>query len=61
MYEKSPEQRAQMGYEGKEHIEKNYNFQRTLEKWDNLLSSIYEDHGSWESRKKYKKWEIISF
>jgi len=59
MYKKSPEERAQMGQEGREHIEKNYNFQRTLERWDNLLSSIHEERGSWQSRKKYKKWEII--
>jgi len=61
MYEMSPERRAEMGRKGRENIIKNYNFEKTLEKWDQLFSKIYRERGSWENRKKYKRWEIISF
>jgi glycosyltransferase involved in cell wall biosynthesis len=61
MYEMSPEMRAQLGRKGRENIIKNYNFEQTLEKWDELLSRVYLERGSWENRKKYKKWEVISF
>ena len=61
MYEMSPEKRAQLGRKGRENIIKNYNFEQTLEKWDELLSRVYLERGSWENRKKYKKWEVISF
>jgi len=61
MYEMSPEQRASMGRKGREHLLKNHNFQKTLEKWDNLMSRIYRERGSWDSRKQYKRWEVLSF
>ena len=60
MYEMSPESRAEMGRKGRENIIKNYNFEKTLEKWDQLFSKVYRDRGSWESRKKYKRWEVVS-
>jgi len=60
MYEMSPEDRAEMGTKGKEHIETNYGYVKTLEKWDTLFSSIYEERGSWNTRKKYNRWEVIS-
>jgi glycosyltransferase involved in cell wall biosynthesis len=61
MYEMTPEERAEMGRKGRENIVKNYNFRETLEKWDELLSSTYRERGSWENRKKYKRWEVSSF
>ena len=61
MYEMSPEQRALMGSKGRENIIKNYNFDKTLEKWDELFSKIYLEHGSWGTRKKYKRWDVIAF
>ena len=61
MYEMSPEDRADMGRRGREHILKNYNFEETLDRWDKLMSKIYLERGSWEDRKKYKRWEVVSF
>ena len=60
MYEMNPEQRAEMGRKGRENIIKNYNFEQTLHKWDELFSKIYRERGSWENRKQYKRWESIS-
>ena len=61
IYEMSPEQRAEMGRKGRENIVKNYNFDKTREKWDQLFSKIYRERGSWENRKQYSRWETTSF
>ena len=60
MYNASPEERAEMGRKGRAHIQKNYNFEGTLKKWDTLLADIHERYGSWENRKGYDRWEMIS-
>jgi len=60
MYNASPEERAEMGRKGRDHIQKNYNFEGTLKKWDTLLTDIHERYGSWENRKGYDRWEMIS-
>ena len=60
LYEMGPEKREKLGELGMKHIEKNYNFQKTLEKWDALLKDVHERHGSWENRKNYKKWEMFT-
>ena len=28
-------------------------------KWVNLIDSVVENHGSWDTRKGYKPWEIL--
>jgi len=61
MYEMSAEERDEMGRKGRENIIKNYNFEETLKRWDQIFSDVHRDHGSWENRKKYKRWEISAF
>jgi glycosyltransferase involved in cell wall biosynthesis len=61
MYEMSPEERATMGRKGREHIIKNYNFDKTLQEWDQLFSKVYRERSSWKNRKQYKRWEVVSF
>ena len=34
---------------------KNKNF---VEKWDKLLTGVYEKHGSWDKRKGYESWRL---
>lgn len=58
MYQATPKEREAMGKAGQEHIDKNYNFKKTLERWDELLTDIHERYGSWDNRKLYKKWEL---
>ena len=47
-----------MGAKGRQHVLKNYNQEDILEKWDNLLTKVYEERGSWDSRKQYQRWSI---
>jgi len=58
IYEMPIELRREMGKKGREHVVKNYNFPDFLKKWDELLMSVYERYGSWETRRNYKTWEM---
>ncbi len=55
----TPEERKEMGLKGKEHVEKNYNFDQFAKKWVDLMLGIHEKNGSWSNRKNYKPWEIL--
>ena len=58
MYKKTPEERERLGELGQEHIQKNYSFEAFNEQWVNLMTGIYENHGSWETRKNYKNIKV---
>jgi len=59
MYRKSPEERVELGKKGREHVMKNYNFKTFNDTWVDFMLRAHEEHGSWDSRKKYKSWEMI--
>jgi len=59
MYEMDPKEREEMGLRGREHTLRNYNLEKNMQKWDELLTMIHEKHGSWDTRKNYKSWELI--
>ena len=58
MYKMSPAQRKLLGLKGRQHVVKNYNFGKFKKQWINLIDSIVENRGSWETRKGYVPWEI---
>ena len=43
---------------GMQHVEKNYNFENFEKQWVKIMEDIYKKHGSWETRKGYKSWEL---
>tara|TARA_R110000824_G_scaffold218314_2_gene404889 strand:+ start:128 stop:1390 length:1263 start_codon:yes stop_codon:yes gene_type:complete len=55
-YNLSPEERAEMGRLGAAHVQKNYNFEKYLNRWDEVLTSVHENEGSWDTRKNYKPY-----
>ena len=59
IYNMTPEERAELGRLGAEHVEKNYNFKTFVEGWDKTLTHIHETFGSWETRKGYKPYEFL--
>ena len=59
MYELDPEERQEMGRKGRQHIMKNYNLEKNMQHWDDLLTMVSEKYGSWDTRKNYKSWELI--
>ena len=51
-------ERQKLGKKGKEHVEKNYNFDDFKKKWVDLVDKTIEERGSWSSRKDYPQWEM---
>ena len=58
LYEMSHEERRALGEAGRQHVQKNYNFDNFAKEWDKTLTAIYEKHGSWSTRKGYQKYEF---
>jgi len=59
MYNMTEEEREELGRKGKQHVNKNYNFENYVVRWRKLLEDVHENHGSWKTRKKYKVWELL--
>ena len=53
MYFISSEERRKMGMLGRQHVEKNYNFEDFKQTWIDYMDKIHEEEGSWETRKGY--------
>jgi hypothetical protein len=47
-----------MGDGGKEHILKNYSWEKFTKRWPELMKEVYEKNGSWETRKNYTRWSV---
>lgn len=58
IYEMSNEDREALGKLGREHVLNNYNFEDYESRWVEVLDKVYEEHGSWENRKKYSPWKV---
>ena len=52
------EEYQQWSERGIEHVKKNYNFDNFEKQWVKIMENIHEKHGSWETRKGYKSWEL---
>jgi glycosyltransferase involved in cell wall biosynthesis len=61
LYEMGPEKRQELGAAGRAYTQKEFNFETFTERWDTLLSRIYEEHGSWDTRQGYKGYEVREF
>lgn len=48
-----------MSENGLAHVDKNYNFETFEKSWVELMDNIVEKHGSWETRKNYKRWNLL--
>jgi len=59
MYEMSKEEREHMGERGLQHVRQNYGFDNFQKKWVETIDDIHERHGSWDSRKGFKSWELV--
>ena len=56
IYSMTHEERKVLGMKGRQHVAKNYNFEKFKKQWIELIDSVVENHGSWETRKNYKPW-----
>ena len=58
IYNMSRKERASMGRQGIEHVNKNYKFEKYTSRWNEIISSVHAKYGSWESRTGYKSWDL---
>ena len=58
MFLKSQEERDELGRLGREYALKQFNFETFMERWDELLTKVYEEKGSWETRTGYKSYGV---
>jgi glycosyltransferase involved in cell wall biosynthesis len=55
------EERKKLGLAGHEHVKKNFNFDTFIKRWDQVMTNVHEKHGSWDTRKNYKSWDVKEF
>ena len=55
----SEDYRQELGQKGREHVIKNFNFNRFGQKWVDLMLKIHEEHGSWETRKRNDNIQLL--
>jgi glycosyltransferase involved in cell wall biosynthesis len=59
IYNMTKEERQELGQKGRAHVEKNYNFEEYSKNWDDLLTNVHENLGSWDTRKNYQSWKLM--
>lgn len=50
--------RARLGKLGRQHVEKNYNFEDFNSRWVELIDRVIEERGARENRKMYSAWQF---
>lgn len=58
MYNKSKEELETLGKMGIEHVERNFSFENYKKRWIEIIENTIEKHGSWDSRKNYRRWTL---
>lgn len=58
-YELSQEEREQMGNAGRKHVLENYSMVKYSGLWYQTFKEMFEEMGSWDTRKNYKSWELF--
>ena len=54
-----PKTYKKMSLQGREHVKKNYNFDKLEKQWVKLMDEVIEKHGSWETRRGYERWHLL--
>ena len=54
----TPEQRAELGLRGRNHVLVNYGYDVFCKQWVDLVNKIIEERGAWEDRKQYRSWHF---
>lgn len=53
IYSMSAQAREDLGKVGRKHVVDNYNFETFRERWVSFMTRVYDECGSWETRKNY--------
>ena len=60
MYTKSEQELENLGELGHQHVSNNYSFEKFNKQWVDLMCRIYENYGSWDTRKNYNNIRAIT-
>ena len=55
----NPKTYKKISNQGRTHVSKNYNFEDYEKSWIEIMDEIIENHGSWDTRKGYKRWHLM--
>ena len=58
IYNMKAEERTAIGDAGRQYVTENYNQKATAKQWDDLLTDLYQQRGSWE-KSKHRNWELL--
>ena len=58
MYNMSEEERRDLGRRGRKHVLGVYGFEKYINTWDEVLTKVHNEGGSWETR-NHKSWEMV--
>jgi len=61
LYEMGPEKRGALGAAGCKWVQKQFNFEDYVQKWDDLFANVYETKGSWDTRVDYPLYDVRVF
>ncbi len=57
-YNKTQKQREELGRMGRQHVLTEYSMETFTQQWRQVVEETIEEFGSWDNRKKYKRWEL---
>jgi glycosyltransferase involved in cell wall biosynthesis len=58
LYEMGDLKRKELGASGREWTQKEFNFEKFAQRWDDLFTEIHNEKGSWNTRTNYKAYEM---
>lgn len=58
MYNTPKQDREELGKKGRQHVLDNYGFDSYVQQWDQELTRVFEEKGSWSNR-NHKSWEFL--
>ena len=58
MYEMSESDRKELGAQARQWSLDGFGFDTMIEKWDEVLTGVYEKYGSWDTRQNYKSYRF---
>ena len=58
MYNMTKEERSALGKKGREYVDRDFSFGEFKDNWINFMLEVHEEFGSWDTRKKYKSWDL---
>ena len=58
LYEMSSSERQELGLKAREWAQTQFSFDSFVERWDDILTGVYEKYGSWSTRKNYQSYRF---